>query len=167
MAPGAPLWVFGYGSIVWKVGFAYEERRVCYARGWRRRFYQGSTDHRGTATFPGRTVTLERVEEGEDEPPCWGAAYRVAPEDAEAVLALLEVREKQYDLRMQLDLFEGKSPGSEWSGAPGEEEPVAIRGAVTWIATGDAANLNWLGPATPAGSPQSITPVPSPSYFTR
>jgi hypothetical protein len=32
---GTPLWVFGYGSIVWKVGFEYTERRVCYARGWR------------------------------------------------------------------------------------------------------------------------------------
>ena len=38
--PNAPLWVFGYGSIVWKTGFEYEERRVCVARGWRRRFYQ-------------------------------------------------------------------------------------------------------------------------------
>ena len=80
----------------WKVGFAYTERKICCARGWRRRFYQGSTDHRGTTAFPGRTVTLAR--------PCWGAAYRVAPEDVEATLANLEVREKQYDLRAQFDL---------------------------------------------------------------
>ena len=131
---GDPLWVFGYGSIVWKVGFAYTERKICCARGWRRRFYQGSTDHRGTTAFPGRTVTLERCDPVED-PPCWGAAYRVAPEDVEATLANLEVREKQYDLRAQFDLHESADA----------DAPVVVRDAVTWLATSDPANLNWLG----------------------
>ena len=131
---GDPLWVFGYGSIVWKVGFAYTERKICCARGWRRRFYQGSTDHRGTTAFPGRTVTLERCDPVED-PPCWGAAYRVAPEDVEATLANLEVREKQYDLRAQFDLHASADA----------DAPVVVRDAVTWLATSDPANLNWLG----------------------
>ena len=34
-APGEPLWIFGYGSVVWKVGFEFTERRIVYARGWR------------------------------------------------------------------------------------------------------------------------------------
>ena len=133
------FWVFGYGSIVWKVGFEYEERVICCARGFRRRFYQGSTDHRGTVDFPGRTVTLERCDP--KEPPCWGAAYRVSATHARRVLDLLETREKQYDERVQIDLFDG-APSNE------NAQPL-IRGALTYIATANEANLNWLGP--PAG----------------
>lgn len=131
------FWVFGYGSIVWKVGFEYEERVICCAPGFRRRFYQGSTDHRGTVDFPGRTVTLERCDPS--EPPCWGAAYRVSATHARRVLDLLETREKQYDARIQIDLFDGAH----------ENAQPLIRGALTYIATADEANLNWLGP--PAG----------------
>ena len=119
---------------MWKVGFEYEERVICCARGWRRRFHQGSTDHRGTPDFPGRTVTLERCHPT-DEPPCWGAAYRVSPAAAPAVLDLLEIREKQYDLRLRLDLHADDAP----------DAPVVVRGAVTYVATEDPANLNWLG----------------------
>eukprot|EP00850_Spirogloea_muscicola_P021507 SM000252S09059 [mRNA] locus=s252:98839:101363:+ [translate_table: standard] len=53
------LWIFGYGSLVWRAEFEYDRRVVGYIRGYRRVFYQGSTDHRGTPELPGRTVTLE------------------------------------------------------------------------------------------------------------
>ena len=131
LSPVSSLLLF---SAVWKVGFEYEERVICCARGWRRRFHQGSTDHRGTPDFPGRTVTLERCHPT-DEPPCWGAAYRVSSAAAPAVLDLLEIREKQYDLRLRLDLHADDAP----------DAPVVVRGAVTYVATEDPANLNWLG----------------------
>ena len=84
------MWVFGYGSLIWKVGFDFEERREGFVDGWTRRFWQESTDHRGTPEAPGRVVTL--VPEGGSL--CWGAAYRIAPDTVEDVLAQLDHREK-------------------------------------------------------------------------
>jgi cation transport regulator ChaC len=36
------MWVFGYGSLVWNPGFAYDARLVGFVRDYRRVFYQGN-----------------------------------------------------------------------------------------------------------------------------
>lgn len=85
--PGdASTWVFGYGSLIYKVDFPYLEREVAAIEGWQRRFWQGSHDHRGTPEAPGRVVTLVPAA----GVICKGVAYRVGHE----VFEHLDHREK-------------------------------------------------------------------------
>jgi glutathione-specific gamma-glutamylcyclotransferase len=88
--PPAPLWIFGYGSLLWRPDFPFEERHPATALGWSRQFWQGSTDHRGMPGAPGRVVTLAP----RPGATCAGAIFRVAPEQALRVLADLDHRER-------------------------------------------------------------------------
>ena len=69
------VWLFGYGSLIYKVDFPFLEQRPASIRGWERRFWQGSHDHRGTPESPGRVVTL--IEK--PDAVCKGMAFRVSP----------------------------------------------------------------------------------------
>lgn len=80
------LWLFGYGSLIYKVDFPVLDQRPARIRGWSRRFWQGSHDHRGTPEAPGRVVTL--IEELDAV--CMGMAYQITPE----VFDHLDYREK-------------------------------------------------------------------------
>ncbi|CAL9111132.1 cation transport regulator-like protein [Musa troglodytarum] len=144
------LWVFGYGSLIWKAGFRYDERRVGFIKGFRRVFYQGSTDHRGTPDFPGRTVTLEPLRGAI----CWGVAYKVSgEEDQRIALEHLEIREKQYDMKVYLELYTDLA-----SSTP------AINHVMVYIGSADKkANQNYLGPASLDEMARQIAEAEGPS----
>ena len=82
------LWVFGYGSLIWRPGFAYLERRTARLIGLHRAFCVYSWVHRGTPDHPGLVLGLDRGGA------CRGVAFRVAPEDHDNVLAYLREREQ-------------------------------------------------------------------------
>lgn len=134
----APVWLFGYGSLIYKVDFPWIERRPASIRHWVRRFWQGSHDHRGTPQAPGRVVTLIPQRDAE----CIGVAYLIAP----AVFAQLDVREKNGYLRLatELDLGVGER-------------------ATGLVYIADAENAAFLGPAPEAEIARHIAASCGPS----
>lgn len=90
------VWLFGYGSLIYKADFPYLQRRPASIANWTRRFWQGSHDHRGTPESPGRVVTI--IEQAGAI--CHGMAYLVTPE----VFTHLDHREKDGYLRLAITI---------------------------------------------------------------
>lgn len=145
-------WIFGYGSLIWRPGFEYEARVVGTAAGWTRRFWQGSTDHRGVPGAAGRVVTLAP----EAKNRCLGACYRVHEEVWDAVMGRLDLREKNgYD---RVEVVVNPSNGA------------ASMRATTYIAT--PSNPHYLGSEEPDEIASVIAASSGPSgrnldYFLR
>ena len=120
-----PIWLFGYGSLIFKADYPFIEKRPASILGWERRFWQGSHDHRGSESSPGRVVTLIKSPGAL----CKGMAYLIDP----STLSHLDFREKNGYLRFVTDIMFEQA-----SSAPGlvyiatEDNPAFLGSAPEW-----------------------------------
>ena len=120
------VWIFGYGSLIWRPGMAFRTSRVARLGGWTRRFWQGSHDHRGVPEAPGRVVTLIPAPEAS----CDGVAYLVDYDVVETVFSTLDHREKNG--------YERHAVGLTFRNGDAVD-------AIVYVAA--VGNHAWLGPA--------------------
>ncbi|NIO43321.1 MAG: gamma-glutamylcyclotransferase [Burkholderiales bacterium] len=86
-SPDQPVWVFGYGSLMWNPLMRFAERRVAKVRGYHRGFYLWSKINRGSPDKPGLVLALDRGGS------CGGIAYRLHDEHLLEEFKLLWRRE--------------------------------------------------------------------------
>jgi cation transport protein ChaC len=82
------LWVFGYGSLMWRPGFEFLEQVPARLIGEHRALCVYSFDHRGTPEKPGLVLGLDRGGA------CRGIAFRVAAKRRDEVIGYLRGREQ-------------------------------------------------------------------------
>ncbi|MGO4175380.1 gamma-glutamylcyclotransferase [Bosea sp. TAF32] len=82
------LWVFGYGSLIWRPGFPFEESVQARLHGYHRSLCVFSHVHRGTPERPGLVLGLDRGGV------CRGLAFRVAAAQAKETVDYLRAREQ-------------------------------------------------------------------------
>lgn len=70
-----PLWIFAYGSLIWKPDFDAVDSRKAIAHGWHRSFCLRLNRWRGTPEQPGLMMALDRGGR------CAGIAYRLPDDD--------------------------------------------------------------------------------------
>jgi cation transport protein ChaC len=86
-APPGDVWLFGYGSLLWKPAFEFVESRMATVRGWHRSFCIRVARFRGTRDLPGLMMALDRGGQ------CRGMVFRIRADRAEATLHALFRRE--------------------------------------------------------------------------
>lgn len=142
-------WVFGYGSLMWRPGFRFAERRAATLHGRRRAFCIYSVHHRGTYENPGLVLGLA------PGGACRGAAYRVAEADwAETYAYLLEREqptETYIEARRDVRLDDGRRVPSlvflsdvqhpQWAGALSLERQAELIAGATGLS---GRNVDYL-----------------------
>lgn len=92
------LWVFGYGSLIWRPGFRFEESIAARLSGYHRSLCVFSHVHRGTPERPGLVLGLDRGGV------CRGLAFRVATAHADETVAYLREREQATSVYLERHL---------------------------------------------------------------
>jgi cation transport protein ChaC len=98
MRAAEDLWVFGYGSLIWRPGFEFVERQSAVVRGYHRSLCVYSHVHRGTCERPGLVLGLDRGGS------CKGVAFRVAAAKTGLALAYLREREQVTSVYREVSL---------------------------------------------------------------
>ena len=81
------LWIFGYGSLIWRPEFDFSERRSAHVPGWHRALKMWSTINRGTPQVPG--LVFGMLSGGS----CQGMAFRIPRNQGDTVMRKLWLRE--------------------------------------------------------------------------
>jgi cation transport protein ChaC len=113
----SPLWLFAYGSLIWKPEFEAAETRRATARGWHRSFSMELPRWRGSPEEPGQMMVIERGGT------CHGVAFRLPDEDRPAQLFRMLYREAEY---------QGDLDNMRWLNA--ETKAGRIRALAFWAA---------------------------------
>ena len=82
-----PIWVFGYGSLIWNPMLEYVDKQPALIRGYHRGFYCWSRINRGSPENPGLVLALDHGGS------CRGIAYQLKAEKKEKELLILWRRE--------------------------------------------------------------------------
>ena len=142
-------WVFGYGSLMWRPGFRFVERRSATLYGRRRAFCIYSVHHRGTYERPGLVLGL--APGGSVR----GAAYRVDEADWDEVYAYLREREQPTETyveasaeiwfadksRAQTLVFLSDIHHPQWAGALSHERQAELIAGATGLS---GRNVDYL-----------------------
>ncbi|MDO9246750.1 MAG: gamma-glutamylcyclotransferase [Phenylobacterium sp.] len=142
-------WVFGYGSLMWRPGFAYVERQSATLHGPRRAFCIYSVHHRGTYERPGLVLGLA------PGGAVRGAAYRVAEDDWDEVYAYLREREQPTETyvessahvrladgrRVETLVFLSDTRHPQWAGALSLERQAELIAGATGLS---GKNVDYL-----------------------
>jgi len=144
MEESTSLWVFGYGSLVWKPGFKPGKTLVGSVRGFARRMWQGNETHRGTPGKPGRVATL--VEEKKEE--TYGVAMELEGKEALDYLNNREMTLGGYS--QQITLFHPLPSKKEEGDVSIAPFPVLV-----FVASPNSGPY-WLGPASSCEIAQQV-----------
>ena len=160
------MWVFGYGSLLWKPGFSVAESVVGRLPGYARSFCMRSIHHRGSEEKPGLVLALDEA----NGAACEGVALRVQPGEEADTLAYLRERElissAYLERLLEVELVDGRKVNSlcyvidaahvqYCGGIPLEEQAQIIATAVggmgpnTEYLFNTASHLSELGLADP------------------
>jgi glutathione-specific gamma-glutamylcyclotransferase len=103
-----PLWVFGYGSLLWNPGFEVAEQSIARLPKYARSFCMRSIHHRGSINDPGLVLALD----ADPNASCDGLALRATPGSEAATLAYLRERElissAYLEAVLSVDLADGR-----------------------------------------------------------
>ena len=85
--PGQDLWIFGYGSLIWRPEFAFAEQRAASLKGYHRSLCLWSRINRGTPETPGLVFGLEQTGA------CQGMVFKISAQNVEQTFDAVWKRE--------------------------------------------------------------------------